>query len=131
MASKNNSEELRSYLAAIGSKGGKVSSPKKLAHLAKLNGSSAQSPSPMTRARRKKTAEHQTVLDLKEPSDESRRHLASIGAKGGKKVTVKKLAHLSKIQAAGGKTVTPKKLAHLRRMTEARVAKQRAEKAAR
>ena len=129
MASKNTSGELHNYLASIGFKGGKVSSPKKLAHLNKLNGSSGKTASPKARARRKKTAEQQTVLELKELGDESRKHLASIGAKGGKTVTPKKLEHLSKIQAAGGKTVTPKKLAHLRRMTEARVAKQRAEKA--
>jgi hypothetical protein len=55
--------------------------------------------------------------------------MATIGAKGGKIVSPKKLEHLSKIQASGGKTVTPKKLAHLRKMTAARVAKQRAEKA--
>jgi hypothetical protein len=128
MASKNTSEELRNYLASIGSKGGKVSSPKKLAHLSKLNGLSGKSAPSKTRARRKRTVEQQTVLELKEPGDESRKHLASIGAKGGKKVTAKKLAHLSRIQATGGKTVTPKKLAHLRKMTAARVAKQRAEK---
>jgi hypothetical protein len=63
------------------------------------------------------------------PSAEVRKYMATIGAKGGKTVTPKKLAHLSKIQASGGKTVTPKKLAHLRKMTAARVAKQRAEKA--
>jgi hypothetical protein len=128
MASENTSEELRKYLACIGSKGGKVSSPKKLAHLSKLNGLSVKSAPSKTRARRKNKAEQQSDLELKEPGDESRKHLASIGAKGGKTVTPKKLEHLSKIQAAGGKTVTPKKLAHLRRMTEARVAKQRAEK---
>jgi hypothetical protein len=62
-------------------------------------------------------------------SAEVRKYLATIGSKGGKTVTPKKLAHLSKIQSAGGKTVTPKKLAHLRKMTAARVAKQRASKA--
>jgi hypothetical protein len=129
MASKNTSEELRTYLASIGSKGGKVSSPKKLAHLNKLNGLSGKSALSKSRARRKKTAEQQTDLELKEPGDESRKHLASIGAKGGKTVTQKKLEHLRKIQSAGGKTVTPRKLAHLRKMTAARVAKQRAEKA--
>jgi hypothetical protein len=62
-------------------------------------------------------------------SAEVREYLATIGAKGGKTVTPKKLAHLSKIQSSGGKTVTPKKLAHLRKMTAARVAKQQANKA--
>lgn len=130
MASKNTSEELHNYLASIGAKGGKVLSPKKLAHLNKLNGSSRKTASRKVRARRKKTTEKQTILELKEPGVESRKHFATIGAKGGKKVTPKKLEHLGKIQSAGGKTVTPKKLAHLRRMTEARMAKQRAEKKA-
>jgi hypothetical protein len=63
------------------------------------------------------------------PSDEARKYLATIGAKGGKTVTPKKRAHLGKIAAKGGKTVTPKKLAHLRAMTAARVAKQQQNKA--
>jgi hypothetical protein len=58
-------------------------------------------------------------------TDEARRYLASIGAKGGKVKSEKKRTHLNSIAAKGGKTVTPKKLAHLRAMTAARVAKQR------
>jgi hypothetical protein len=57
-------------------------------------------------------------------TDEARRYLATIGAKGGKVKSEKKRAHLGSIAAKGGKTVTPKKLAHLRAMTAARVAKQ-------
>jgi hypothetical protein len=61
-------------------------------------------------------------------SQEVRKFLAAIGAKGGKTVTPVKRAHLSKIASKGGKTVSPKKLAHLRAMTAQRVARQNAEK---
>lgn len=67
-------------------------------------------------------------MAIPKPSAETRKYMASIGAKGGKTVTSRKRAHLNKIAAKGGKTVTPKKLAHLKAMTAARVAKQQERK---
>ena len=64
-------------------------------------------------------------------SKEVRKYLATIGAKGGKTVTPKKVAHLAKISSKGGKSLTPKKLAQVRAMTVARLAKQKARREAR
>ncbi len=71
MATPKPSEEIRSYLAAIGAKGGKTVTPKKLAHLRKIS-----------------------VAGRKTVTPKKRAHLQKISSQGGKTVTPKKLAHL-------------------------------------
>jgi hypothetical protein len=68
-------------------------------------------------------------MTIPKASEEVRKFLAAIGAKGGKQLTPAKREHLRKIAGKGGKSVTPKRLAQIRAMTEQRVARQRAQKA--
>ena len=59
------------------------------------------------------------------PSEEVRRFLAEVGAKGGRAKSEKKRAHLASIASKGGKTVTEKKRAHLKKAAAARWAKEK------
>ncbi len=61
-------------------------------------------------------------------TDEVRKYLATIGSKGGKQKTPKKLAQFAAIQHKGPYSVTPKKLAHLAKARAARLAKLEARK---
>ncbi len=67
-------------------------------------------------------------MTVPKASEEVRKFLAAIGAKGGKQLTPAKREHLRKIASKGGKALSAKRLAQIRAMTEQRVARQQARK---
>src|ERR1700722_2495207 len=68
---------------------------------------------------------HACLIVMTEPTapDEVRKYLATIGSKGGKQKTAKKMAQFAAAQAQGRQKMTPKRLAHLERARAARLAK--------